>query len=41
MDISLKQKYESEKQKNAELQQETEKWKTRYQAAEKSKAKEL
>lgn len=41
MDISLKQKFESEKLKNAELMQEIEKWKSRYQAAEKSKAKEL
>lgn len=41
MDFSLKQKYESEKAKNADLAQEIEKWKSRYQAAEKSKAKEL
>ena len=41
MDFSLKQKYESEKQKNAELLSEIEKWKTRYQASEKSKSKEL
>ena len=39
MDITLKQKYESEKQKNQELQQEVDKWKTRYQAGEKSQAK--
>jgi hypothetical protein len=41
MDISIKQKYESEKQKNGELLQEIEKWKLRYQASEKSKAKEI
>ena len=41
IDFSLKQKYESEKQKNQDLLQEIEKWKNRYQAAEKSKAKEL
>ena len=41
IDFSLKQKYESERQKNQELLQEIEKWKARYQAAEKSKAKEL
>lgn len=41
MDFSLKQKYESEKNKNADLLQELEKWKSRYQAGEKSKAKEL
>ena len=41
MDFSLKQKYDSEKQKNSELMQEIEKWKNRYQASEKSKSKEL
>ena len=41
MDFSLKQKYESEKAKNEELLGEIDKWKTRYQAAERSKAKEL
>ena len=41
MDFSLKQKYDSEKNKNSDLMQEIEKWKSRYQAAEKSKAKEL
>jgi conjugal transfer/entry exclusion protein len=41
MDFSLKQKYESERQKNADLLAEIDKWKTRYQAAEKSKSKEL
>jgi conjugal transfer/entry exclusion protein len=41
MDFSLKQKYEAEKSKNSELTQEIEKWKSRYQASEKSKAKEL
>lgn len=41
MDYSLKQKYESEKSRNSELSQEIEKWKSRYQACEKSKAKEL
>lgn len=40
-DYSLKQKYESEKQKNSELSMEIEKWKNRYQATEKSKAKQL
>jgi hypothetical protein len=40
-DYSLKQKYESEKQKNAELANEIEQWKNRYQATERSKAKEL
>lgn len=41
IDFSLKQKYDSEKNKNQELLQEIDKWKTRYQASEKSKAKEL
>ena len=41
VDLTLKQKYESEKQKNSELMQDIEKWKARYQAAEKSKMKEL
>jgi conjugal transfer/entry exclusion protein len=41
MDFSLKQKYETEKSKNADLTAEIEKWKSRYQATEKSKAKEL
>lgn len=41
IDFSLKQKYESERQKNQELLQEIEKWRARYQAGEKSKAKEL
>jgi hypothetical protein len=41
MDFSLKQKYESEKQKNQELQSEIDKWKNRYQATEKSKTREL
>ena len=41
MDFSLKQKYEAEKQKNSDLSGEIEKWKNRYQAAERSKLKEL
>lgn len=41
VDSSLKQKYEQEKNKNADLMQEIEKWKSRYQATEKSKSKEL
>lgn len=41
MDYSLKQKFQLEKQKNTDLNQQIEKWKARYQAAEKSKAKEL
>lgn len=41
MDFSLKQKYESERSKNADLTQEIEKWKVRYQASERSKNKEL
>jgi conjugal transfer/entry exclusion protein len=41
VDSSLKQKYEQEKNKNADLLQEIEKWKSRYQATEKSKSKEL
>ena len=39
MDYSLKQKYESEKNKNSELSAEVDKWKARYQAAERSKTK--
>ena len=41
VDFSLKQKYESERQRGQELLGEIEKWKNRYQATEKSKAKEL
>jgi predicted nucleic acid-binding Zn-ribbon protein len=41
IDFSLKQKYEAEKNRSNDLAQEIEKWKARYQAAEKSKAKEL
>ena len=41
IDFGLKQKYESERNKNAELLQEIEKWKARYQATERSKVKEL
>lgn len=41
IDFSLKQKYEAEKNKSNDLAQEIEKWKSRYQASEKSKAKEL
>lgn len=41
IDFSLKQKYEAEKNKNNDLSQELEKWKSRYQAVEKSKTKEL
>lgn len=41
IDFSLKQKYEAERSKNSDLAQEIEKWKSRYQASEKSKAKEL
>lgn len=37
----MKQKYESEKQKNAELTMEIEKWRNRHSALDKSKAKEL
>jgi conjugal transfer/entry exclusion protein len=39
IDFSLKQKYEAERSKNSDLAQEIEKWKSRYQASEKSKAK--
>lgn len=39
MDYSVKQKFELEKQKNTDLNQEIEKWKARYQGAEKSKTK--
>lgn len=39
IDFSLKQKYEAEKNRSNDLAQEIEKWKARYQAAEKSKAK--
>lgn len=39
IDFSLKQKYEAERNKNADLLQEVEKWKTRLQASERSKAK--
>ena len=39
IDFSLKQKYDSERSKNQELLGEIEKWRTRYQASEKSKAK--
>lgn len=39
IDFSLKQKFEAEKNKNNDLSQELEKWKSRYQAAEKSKTK--
>jgi conjugal transfer/entry exclusion protein len=41
VDSTLKQKYEQEKNKNADLSMEIEKWKSRYQATEKSKSKEL
>ncbi len=41
VDISLKQKYESERLKVTELTAEIEKWKSRYMAAERSRAKEL
>ena len=41
VDFSMKQKYEVERQKAQELQMEIDKWKNRYQAAEKSKLKEL
>lgn len=41
IDFSLKQKYEAECSKNNDLVAEIEKWKTRYQASERSKAKEL
>ena len=41
IDFSLKQKYEAEKNKNNDLSQDLEKWKSRYQAVEKSKTKEL
>ena len=41
MDYSLKQKYEAEKAKTAELAQEIDKWKVRHQATEKGKEKEL
>lgn len=41
IDFSLKQKYDAEKDRNQELQQEIEKWKNRYQASERSKLKEL
>lgn len=41
IDFNLKQKFEAEKSKNADLLQEIEKWKSRYQASEKSKTKEL
>ena len=39
IDFSLKQKYQAERSKNSDLTQEIEKWKSRYQASEKSKAK--
>lgn len=41
IDFSLKQKYEAEQHRSQDLQAENEKWKNRYQAAEKSKLKEL
>jgi predicted nucleic acid-binding Zn-ribbon protein len=41
IDFSLKEKYEMERLRGTELLQEIERWKARYMAAEKSKAKEL
>lgn len=41
IDFSLKQKYEAEQHRSLDLQAENDKWKNRYQAAEKSKLKEL
>lgn len=41
VDFTLKDKYELEKARAAELLQEIERWRARYMAAEKSKAKEL
>jgi chromosome segregation ATPase len=40
-DFALKQKYEAELQKNADLSADIDKWRNRYQAAERSKLKEL
>ena len=40
IDFSLKQKYEAEQHRSLDLQAENDKWKNRYQAAEKSKLKE-
>ena len=39
IDITMRDKYEMEKARNNELNQEIEKWKTRYMAAERSKDK--
>jgi septum formation inhibitor MinC len=41
IDLTLKDKYEIERNKNNELAQDIERWKARYMAAEKSKAQEL
>lgn len=41
IDGSLKQKYETERSKNADLAAEVDKWRNRYQASEKSKIKEV
>lgn len=41
VDFTLKDKYEMERARGAELLQEIERWKARYMAAEKSKTKEL
>ena len=41
VDLTLREKYEFEKGRNAELTNEIERWKSRYMASEKSKQKEL
>ena len=41
IDFSLQQKYEAEQQRSRDLMADIEKWKSRYQAGEKSKLKEL
>lgn len=41
VDFTLKDKYEMERAHSQELMQDIERWKVRYTAAEKSKAKEL
>jgi predicted nucleic acid-binding Zn-ribbon protein len=41
IDFTLKDKYEMERSRSNELLQEIDRWKARYMAAEKSKAKEL